>query len=131
MTNLIGALGENLSITQGTHTVYTVPSGKASKGKIMYLGVAANTSTLVLTVNGIAVASPAAAAGADHMFSSKAAMSENTSTTAPTAVDDATTVAPCPQEYFLSAGDTVTMTIGVADFASMNCQFVGTEIDVT
>lgn len=131
MTDIIGVLGESTQVAVGTYTVYQVPTGKAAKGRLMFHGVAQNTSTVKFLVNGIPIAAPAAATGADNIFSSNAAMTENTTTTAPTGADDATVVAPTPIDYYLSAGDLVQMVIGVADFTSMNAQFVGAEVDVT
>ena len=49
---------------------------------------------------------------------------------APTGATALLTVAPAPFEYFLSAGDTVTYTVGTLTMQSLNVQFVGTEIDV-
>lgn len=131
MTDIIGVLGESTNTAVGTYTAYTCPTGKAAKVRLMYHGVAANTATLEIKVNGMQVCKPAAASGADNMFSSIAALTENTSTTAPAGDADATTVAPAPAEYYLSAGDLVQYVIGVVNFASMSFQVVGSEIDVS
>ena len=132
MTNIIGVLGESTTANTavGSFTAYTVPTGKASKVKLMYHAVMANTGTLVISVNGIPIAAPAAATGVDNVFSSTVNMVENTTTTAPTGILPEVTVGNAPQEYFLSAGDLVTFTVGIVDLASMNMQVVGSEIDV-
>ena len=130
MSNRIGVLGEASTLTVGTTTVYTVPTSKAAKVKLMYKGLLANTGTISITVNGIVIIAPTAATGADHVFSSSVDMYENTTTTAPSGAATNTTVAPAPQEYYLSAGDVVSYTLGVVATTAMSFQVVGTEIDV-
>ena len=95
----------------------------------MFKALLANTGTIEIRVNGILVAGPVAATAADHHYSTDQQLMVDGATTAPTGLTRDTTVAPCPQEYFLSAGDTVTFSAGVVDFTSMNFQVVGTEID--
>ena len=59
MADQIGVLGEATTATAGTTTVYTVPSAKAAKVKIMWSGLshaATGTGDLTITVNGIDVA---------------------------------------------------------------------------
>lgn len=131
MTDKIGVLGETTATAVGTATVYQVPSGKAAKGTFMYKGALANTGTIELKINGVTVMKPSAAAGAEIIFSSKSALYENTGSTEPDGAGDATTVAPAPQNFYLSAGDLVEMVVGVVSLTSMNCQFVGTEVDAT
>lgn len=132
-TDIIGVLGESSQVTVGTHTVYTCPTSKAAKVKLMYRAEMVNTATLAIKVNGITVAEPAAASGAEYFYSSKSALYEEmgTPTNAPTGDADATTVAPAPHEYYLSAGDTVQYVVGVVDITAMNFQVVGAEIDVS
>jgi plastocyanin len=131
MTDIIGVLGEATATAVGTHTAYTVPTGKAAKCKLMYKGKLANTGTISIQVNGVKVMAPAAAAGAEFIFSSLDALYENTGATDATGVSNATTVGQAPQEFYLSAGDTVTYTVGVVALTEMNFQVVGSEIDVT
>ena len=115
MSDQIGVLGEATTATAATTTVYTCPAAKAARGKIMWSGLShgsTGTGDLTLTVNGINVAVVL------------------NMTAAPTGATALLTVAPAPFEYFLSAGDTVTYTVGTLTMQSLNVQFVGTEIDV-
>ena len=59
MSDKIGVLGEATTATAATTTVYTVPSGKAARCKIMWAGASHGstaTGDLTITVNGINVA---------------------------------------------------------------------------
>ncbi len=129
MTDKIGVLGEQTATAVGTQTVYTVPTGKSAKVKLMYRCLLANTGTIAIAVNGITVMAPAASGGAENAFSSLVDLYENTTSTAPTGAATNATVAPAPQEYYLSAGDTVTYTVGVVALTSGNFQVVGVEVD--
>lgn len=133
MADKIGVLGEATTATIGTTTVYTVPSGKAAKVKIMWLGLAGADSLgdLAFTVNGILVASWLNLVTVEYFHSSTALLIEDNSiTAAPTGASVALTVAPAPMEWYLSAGDTVSYTIATTAMNSINVQVVGTEIDV-
>lgn len=132
MADKIGVLGEATTATAATTTVYTVPSGKAAKGKIFYeiQGAADDTTDLTITVNGIDVMVHSNITASNYLFSSPNALKEGPLATQATGVDGDTTGAPAPAEYYLSAGDTVTYTIGGTTALSMNMQFVGTEVDV-
>ena len=133
MTDIIGVLGEASVATQATTTVYTCPSGKAAKVKIMWLGKAGADSLgdLTITVNGIAVATFPNMTTVEFFHSSNALLVNDPSlTVAPTGVTAALTVAPAPMEYYLNAADTITYTIGTTDMNAMQMQVVGTEIDV-
>ncbi len=133
MSDKIGVLGEATTATTGTTTVYTVPTAKAAKGKLMFSGQAhASNSTgdLTITVNGVAVATILNMTAANYIFSSSVQLNEGVQAAAADGVTTANTVAPSPEEYYLSAGDTVTYTVGTDDMQSLNMQFVGTEIDV-
>ena len=131
MTDKIGVLGEKTDTAVGTYTVYTVPVSKAAKVKIMYSILTANTGTFKLTVNGIDIMVPPASSGAEWWFSGTAAMYEEmgTPTDKPDGIAAATTVAPGPVEYYLSAGDTITYTVGVVALTSGSVQVVGAELD--
>ena len=133
MTDKIGVLGEASTATVGTTTAYTVPSGKAAKCRIMYRmqsGSAASTTTFDIAVNGITVLSQAAMNVSVYLHSTKAQLSSGAQATAPTGSADGTTVAPAPIDYYLSAADTVTYTVGTQAATAVNVQVVGTEIDV-
>lgn len=130
MTDKIGTLGKASTLTQGTTTVYTCPVGKAARGKLMYRATSGVSSVLALTVNGCKVLQSAAMTTGHFMFSSLAAMQENTGTTEPLGDADGTIVAPGPAEYFLSAGETITYTVTTADLLAGFFAFVGVEVDV-
>jgi hypothetical protein len=133
MADIIGVLGEATVVTIATTTVYTCPSGKAAKVKIMWAGKAGADSNgdLAFTVNGILVASWLNLVTVEYFHSSTALLIEDGSiTAAPTGATVALTVAPAPMEWYLSAGDTVTYTIATTAMNSINVQVVGTEIDV-
>ena len=132
MADIIGVLGEASVATIATTTVYTVPSGKAAKVKIMWLGLAGADSLgdLTITVNGIAVATLLNMVTVEYFHSSTAILIEDpSSTAAPSGLSVALTVAPAPPEYYLNAADTITYTIGTTAMGSMNMQVVGSEVD--
>lgn len=132
MTDKIGVLGETTTVTAGTTTVYTVPTGKAARGRLMYRGASGVNSTISFAINGITLFVTGALT-TGHVHYSSTALIYNTQTAA-TGLDGSTlakTVMPFGYDYYLSAGDTVTMTIATADFGSVNAQFVGTEVGVT
>jgi len=87
------------------------------------------STDLTITVNGIDVMVHANITASNFLYSSPNALKEGPLAAAATGADGDTTCAPAPIEYFLSAGDTVTYTIGGSTAISMNCQFVGTEVD--
>ena len=130
MADKIGVLGEQTGLTVATHTAYTVPTGKAAKCRIMYRGAAGSNSTLTITVNNVNVMTSAALTDTYYIHSHKDQISSGGVAAAPDGLTVAKTVAPGPQEYYLSAGDTITYTIGTAAFTAMNMQIVGVEIDV-
>lgn len=130
MADKIGVLGEVSGLTVGTHTVYTCPTGKAARAQLFYRGTAGSSSGIKVNVNGIEVMLASGLTSGHFIFSSRSALYENTGTTAPTGVDDATTVAPAPAVFWLSAGDTVTYEVTTAALSAMLFQVVGSEIDV-
>ncbi len=130
MTDKTGVLGSTTATAVGTATIYQCPASKAAKGSFFYRGTLANTGTFQLKVNGIVVAAPVAASGAEFFFSSTAALYENTGATAPDGIAAATTVGIAPEAYHLSAGDLVELVVGVVTLTASDFQFVGTEIDV-
>lgn len=132
MSDKIGVLGEATTATAATTTVYTVPSSKAAKGRLFYecQGAADATTDLTITVNGIDVMVHSNITASQYLFSSPNAVKEGPLAAQATGVDGDTTAAPAPVEYFLSAGDTVTYTLAGTTALAMNCQFVGTEVDV-
>jgi hypothetical protein len=113
--------------------VYTVPSGKAARVKIMWAGAShASTATgdLTITVNGINVAVILNMTAARFLHSNSTLLVNPETAAAPTGATALLTVSPAPFEYYLSAGDTVTYTVGTLTMVAMNMQVVGTEIDV-
>ena len=132
MADKIGVLGEATTATIGTTTVYTCPSAKAAKCKIMWLGQAGADSLgdLTISVNGIAVATIANMTIVDYLHSNSSLLVNPETAAAPTGATALLTVAPAPFEYYLSAADVVTYTIATTAMTSINMQVVGTEIDV-
>lgn len=132
MTDKIGVLGEATTATAGTTTAYTCPAGKASKVKIMHMiqGSADASTDFAITVNGITILSHSNITASNYLHSSAVAMLEGPSAALPSGAGDDTICAPAPYEYYLSAADTVTYTIGGSDAISCNVQVVGTEVDV-
>jgi hypothetical protein len=134
MADIIGVLGESTVATIATTTVYTCPSGKAAKVKLMWLGLAGGDSLgdLTITVNGIAVATFLNMTTVEYFHSTSTLLIQDASLTSkPTGVTALLTVSPAPFEYYLSAGDIISYTIATTAMGSMNFQVVGTEIDVT
>jgi len=133
MADQIGVLGESTTATVATTTVYTVPSAKAAKVKIMWSGAShgsTGTGDLTITVNGADVAVVLNMTAARYLHSNSTLLVNPETAAAPTGATALLTVAPAPFEYYLSAGDTVTYTIGTLAMVAMNFQVVGTEIDV-
>ena len=132
MADIIGVLGESTSTTVATHTVYTVPSGKAARVSIMYRCQAGGggAGTLSFAVNGVTVWAKGATTASHYIYSTPSA-SMITGAAAPTGASNATTVAPGPEVYYLSAGDIVSFTIAGEAATAMNAQVVGAEVDAT
>lgn len=132
MSDKIGVLGEASTATAGTTTAYTCPAGKAAKCKVMYeiQGNADASTDFTLTVNGIVVFTHSNITASNYLHSSPNALKEGPNAAQPTGVDGDTTMGPGPVEFYLSAADTVTYTIGGSDAISCNVQVVGTEVDV-
>lgn len=133
MSDKIGVLGSSTVATATTTTAYTVPSAKAAKVQIQWSGTAHATNStgdLTITVNGVAVATVLNIAATKFLHSSDTLMISAEETAAPTGKSAILTVAPAPFVYYLSAGDTVTYTIGTDAMVAMDFQVVGTEIDV-
>jgi hypothetical protein len=132
MSDKIGVLGEATTATIATTTVYTCPSAKAAKVKIMWSGTAGADSLgdLTITVNGIAVAVVLNMTTANYLHSNSTLLVNPETAAQPTGATALLTVSPAPMEYYLSAGDTVTYTIATTAMTAINVQVVGTEIDV-
>ena len=132
MADIIGVLGSASVATAATTTAYTVPTSKAAKGRLFYQvqGAADGTTDFSITVNGILVMDHVNITASNYLFSSPNALKEGPLAALPTGADGDTTNTPAPSEYFLSAADTVTYTVGGTTALSVNVQFVGTEIDV-
>jgi hypothetical protein len=134
MSDKIGVLGSAAVLTAATTPIYTVPTGKAAKGRIFYrvVGNSDASTDITITVNDVIVMTHSNITASNILFSSPNAIKEGPlATTAQTGVDGDTTGAPAPIEYFLSAADIVSYTLaGSAALAGTSFQFVGTEIDV-
>lgn len=130
MTDRVGVLAEATTTSVGTTTVGTVPTGKAWVFKPMFIMQANSGGATVLgiTINGAKVMENSVTA-TQYAWSSSAAL-EKESATYPTGDAAADTVAPGPTQYYASAGDVISYTIGSNAAQSMNFQLVGTEIDV-
>ena len=119
--------------TNTVTTVYTVPSGKAAKVKIMWSGRSDASNAdgdLTITVNAIAVAIVLNMTADRYLHSNSTLMVNPETAAAPTGATALLTVAPAPFEYYLSAGDVVSYTVGTLTMQAINVQVVGTEIDV-
>jgi len=133
MADKIGVLGEATTASAATTTVYTVPSAKAAKVKIMWSGRSDASNAdgdLTITVNAIAVAIILNMTADRYLHSNSTLMVNPETAAAPTGATALLTVAPAPFEYYLSAGDTVTYTVATRTMQALNVQVVGTEIDV-
>jgi len=133
MSDQIGVLGEATVATAATTTVYTCPAAKAARVKIMWAGAShgsTGSGDLTITVNGINVAVIINMTAARFLHSNSTLLVNPETAAAPTGATALLTASPAPFEYFLSAGDTITYTIGTLTMVSMNMQVVGTEIDV-
>ena|SRR5215469_6346037 len=130
MTDKVGKLGQAIIATQGTTTAYQCPAGKGAKCQVYFRGAAGTNSTLQITVSGIAILLTAALTAGNISYSTVAATHNTGAASAINGSSDSTTVAPGPRTFWLSAGDTISYTIGTADFSSMNFQVVGVEVDV-
>lgn len=133
MSDKIGVLGEATVTTVGTTTVYTCPTAKAAKGKIMFnlQGNAAGGSIVEFFVNGCSIGRIAAMTASFYCFSVRGAGLRIAEQAAqPTGIAAALTVAPADPIYYLNAGDTIQYVTSGAALITMNCQVVGTEIDV-
>ena len=134
MSDKIGVLGEAATITTGTTTAYTCPAGKAAKVRIMWKGTAhASNSTgdLTITVNGIVVAERLNMPATELFWSTSTLMIHDPSVSVnPDGSTALLTCSPAPFDYYLSAADTVTYTVGTDNMVAMQLQVVGTEVDV-
>lgn len=130
MADAVGVLAESTNTSVATHTIGTVPTGKAWVFKFFYVIQAGGggATVLTLTVNGINVLVNSIAAS-QYAWSSTAAL-EKESATYPPGDAAADTVAPSPANYYASAGDTITYTLGTTAATSANIQLVGTSVDV-
>lgn len=134
MSDKIGVLGEAAVATVGTTTVYTCPTNKMSRGRLMFfLQGNAGAGTIVdFFVNGSQVARIAAMTASFYCFSVKGAGLRVAEQAAlPTGIGAGLTVAPADPIYYLNEGDTVQYAISGAAAISINCQFVGIELDHT
>jgi len=131
MSDAIGVLGQGTTSTSGTTTIYTVPASKAAKARLQlqFQGATDDTTDLTLTVNGVAVMTRTNVTGSQFIISNSTLLG-STITQTPDGTTAALTISPAPFEYYLSAGDTVTYTLGGSNAVLMNAQVVGVEIEV-
>lgn len=131
MADKIGVLGEQSGLTIGTQTVYTVPTGKAAKGKLFFRLTGGVNSAIDILVNGVIVASSGAMTSGHFWFSiaTDNILNAAPGAAAPNGQTAALTVAPSGTTYFLSAGDLVQYTVATAALLAANVQFVGVETD--
>lgn len=131
MSDKIGVLGEATTLTAGTTTVYTVPTGKAARGRLMFSaqGAADATTDFKITVNGIVIFDTQNIAASQYAFSSSSALLL-IQAGLPTGLSAAQTIGPYPLDFYLSAADVVSYTIAGTTALACNVQFVGTEVDV-
>lgn len=133
MGDRIGVLGEASGTTVGTATVYTCPTGKMARGRVMFglQGNAGGASTIEWFINGLSIGKVAAMTASYYVFSIKGAGLRVAEQAAqPTGIAAALTVAPADPIYYLNEGDTVQYAVGGAALISMNAQFVGFEGDL-
>jgi hypothetical protein len=134
MSDKIGVLGEATTTTVATTTAYTCPSGKAAKCRIQVKITAhASNSTgdFLVQVNGVTIFSHLNLPATEIMWSnSTAALHDPSTSVDPDGTTAALTCSPGPAEYYLSAADTVTYTVGTDALVACSVQVVGTEIDV-
>lgn len=131
MADIIGVLGENTNVAVGTYTVYTCPTTKAAKVKIMFAASAAGGGATVLSiaVNNTTILTKSITAS-NFCWSSTEAQQKMSATTADGSAK-ADTVAPGPAEYYLSAGDIVSYTLATTNPTAINVQVVGAEVDIS
>jgi hypothetical protein len=130
MADKVGRLGQSIVATQGTTTAYQCPPGKGAKVQLFFRGTVGASSTLIVVIAGIQIFAAGAMTGGNWSFSTTVNEHNTAAGGTVNGSSDATTVAPGPKIYWLAAGDTVSYTIGTADFASMTFQVVGVEVDV-
>jgi hypothetical protein len=133
MADTIGVLGSASATTVATTTVYTCPSGKAAKVRLMARFQGDTNTVVAILVNGMEVARNAVMTTAHYNYTIKgggiyAYAAGNAA--APSGLADALTVAPADPIYYLSEGDTIQYTIVTAACLAMNFQVVGVEIDL-
>ena len=132
MADIIGVLGEAAVATIATTTVYTCPSGKAAKVKIIWVGQAGADSLgdLTISVNGVAVATVLNITTVNYVHSNSTLLVNPETAAAPTGATALLTVSPAPFEYYLNAADTITYTVATTAMTAMQMQVVGAEVDV-
>lgn len=133
MTDQVGVIATNTNTAVATHTLYTVPTGKALIFKPQYACQANGgaVSTLELVVNGVSIFKSGNITAGNYAWSSNQAMLK-TASGYPNGQAKADTVAPASDaNYYASAGQTISMIIGSNAMQSMNMQLVGSLIDLS
>lgn len=131
MADIIGILGSNDDATVGTHTVYTVPAGKAARLQLMFRGQASGSSPdLTIRVNGMDIMAQTGISVNNYVWSSDGTLF-NANASVPDGSATGQVVSKYNQDFYLSAGDTVQYVVGSNDFASIEMFAVGAEIDAS
>lgn len=133
MGDKIGVLGAASGTTVGTTTIYTCPTGKMARGRLMFnlQGNGAGGSIIEWFVNGMSIAKIAAMTASFFTFSVKGGGLRVAEQAAqPLGTTAALTVAPADPIYYLSEGDTVQYAVSGAALIAMQAQFVGFEGDL-
>jgi len=132
MSDNFGVLGSSSATVVGTATAYTCPASRAAKVKIMALFQAAANSDVGILVNGVEVARSGAMTVNFYWFTNGGAgLFRAAAATKPTGASAAETIQPAAPIYYLSAGQTIQITIATANLLASSIQVVGTEIDLT
>lgn len=129
MADIIGILGEQDDATVGTHTIYTVPAGKAARVQLMFRGQAtASSPDLSIRVNGMTVMAQSGITGSNYVWSTSDALF-NTNASEPDGSATGQVVAKYGQDFYLDAGDTVQYVVGSNAFNDIEMFVVGAELD--
>ena len=130
MADKIGVLGENDDATTGTHTVYTVPAGKAARVQVMFRGQAGGSAPdLTIRVNGMDIMAQSGISTSNYVWSTSDTLF-NSNASEPDGSGTGQVVAKYGQDFYLSAGDTLQYEIGSNDFSTFEMFAVGAEVDV-
>lgn len=131
MTDKVGVLGSSQVSATGTNTAYTVPSGKGSRFRMFFRGIAGNGSSLSMLVDGIEVFRQSGIASGTVVYSSLSLPYNTGASNA--SVDGSTeakTAMPYQRDFWLQAAGLFQYSIGSAAFQELKVEAVGAEVDV-